>query len=1458
MSAVKAHPEGYDDLVETIARRGAVLFVGAGSSCRAGYPTWSALLAELEAEARAMDAQAVDDVRDADGLLRASTYRRVLGTSAFRAVLERSLAPRTPPHLPDHETLVAIPFRSVLTTNYDGVLQSAHVAGTGAPADTFDVDEREKLAALEHEVLSSTRRTYVHLHGSVRRPDGIVLCKEDYDARYLDAVFLHFIRTWITIHRFVFVGFSLTDEDFQFVLREAERLAQSSTARHFAILPRPANENDARIQAINIRGKYGIQVVYYDNSTGDYSGLWNLIRHLRADVEAKAQPIPIAADVVGAALDRVLASHPDLREAAHRELPELTGRSRGPMLLGNTTGGSTPIDLEIDDLFRLVTGGRPDDAISQYEAMEAQRGASLTPRQRYRVQGNIGSAYATKGDHANASRHFLIAASHFRESPGARGLEVLGHTLAGDRVTANRLADELRIAHPDFARGWALWVRTLATGVSFAEIEAAVPEQLRADAEVALALADLAARAGHSDEHVSYARLAVTASPDWVDALAVLGAALGAIERDRARFDADHGLVVSDPARLREAHSVLTRAVTLLHERDPAGLSAGLLLNRSVVNRLLGDERASAEDLLAAFLRDPDEPAIALAFAMEAESAHEIADALTALTRVGADLEYGHRVSFTEALLRYRRRDDGDLDVALQILRRLTADLGAVTPAPLRIDVVRLTLHVLVALDRPREGPEVIDRLSPTSISESQRAGLRSRALLASDQREQAVLAAKEAIEHLGNTGSHTERRDLAMLAQECGLHAESLTLWRSLVAPDDTSSDTARLAVAAYHSRDWRTALDVCAAVRTAGKTTSHHLAVEIEILAQTNQSDRAIALLQDWMTRHPHDRRATLFFSVLTLMAGRPDLAVFDPSLLPAVPDIASSSDGAKLVFVLRRGPAPETALAAAYELYRRFPDEHDAHWALISCVFDPSAAPIQIDRPSVVCNTAAVLVCRDGEPDRWVYVEPGPNPAISRGEHPPSHDFVRAMVGLGADARFEYSGHTYLIRHVEGRILRRCHELMERYEENFPDHGLLKRFNVPTDVPADAPLHVRLGDVYPALQEQDRNRQLLESMYREHSLPITSFAKLHGRPLFNVVRGLANDPSMGIRAAVGDPERWDSALRDCAAKTLVLDATVLAGAMILGLLDDLPAIGKTLLVPRSVLEQIRRLSLEAASQGASHGTMGLHNGRFFFREWSAEDVAHEVGLLESVVRFVDNHCEVVDGGPTLDLPSELRKSLEQLIDGTSLDAIALAHHRQSPLWTDDLGLQQLIADLLPAVRTVWTQAVAKAALDVGAFSEQRLTRLHAAMLVHGYAFTRLSADEFTSVLQASQWRVDSLAGEALARVAASVALLNPRNLLIVGLALKKVITQCPQRSHAVSFIERVLFHLGLERAPMFARRIYRYPRMRRMIRVPDAAGGVAPVVFDYFGDPAGRQLKRLLRSWRSRDGEFRPRES
>lgn len=141
------------ELAEQLARGNCVAFVGAGLSRAAGLLTWTDLLKKLldKAEGQGVlrdERPELEDLLKAhEYLLAAAELRELLGKPNFqKCVAEMFGGPGLKP-APVHQTLTALPFSALLTSNYDKLLESAFaIANSGEAAPSFTYTDTGEMA----------------------------------------------------------------------------------------------------------------------------------------------------------------------------------------------------------------------------------------------------------------------------------------------------------------------------------------------------------------------------------------------------------------------------------------------------------------------------------------------------------------------------------------------------------------------------------------------------------------------------------------------------------------------------------------------------------------------------------------------------------------------------------------------------------------------------------------------------------------------------------------------------------------------------------------------------------------------------------------------------------------------------------------------------------------------------------------------------------------------------------------------------------------------------------------------------------------------------------------------------------------------------------------------------------------------------------------------------------------
>jgi hypothetical protein len=311
--------DAFARLVGCLVTNRAIAFVGAGYSARAltrggepAYPIWNDLLNLMHERVERIQPGAtrgLDTVEDP--LWRAEEYRRLLGDE-YVTLIRETYGPCDIQLSDFHKTLILMPFRHFLTTNYDFVLEEAlqrvlltRHGGSGLPETesyhtirfverTITWNDRANLAEFCRRIddISYDSRI-VHVHGRYDQPESIVLTERDYASRYIEGPKTYEMLWALGVtHPFVFIGFSANDFDIMAFFRAVRAILGPEGPEHFILYGlRP--EQDGAAWRRMLRGKFGVNPVYYEitevNRRSDHSAVETLIAEIHQAYRNRVQ-----------------------------------------------------------------------------------------------------------------------------------------------------------------------------------------------------------------------------------------------------------------------------------------------------------------------------------------------------------------------------------------------------------------------------------------------------------------------------------------------------------------------------------------------------------------------------------------------------------------------------------------------------------------------------------------------------------------------------------------------------------------------------------------------------------------------------------------------------------------------------------------------------------------------------------------------------------------------------------------------------------------------------------------------------------------------------------------------------------------------------------------------------------------------------------------------------------------
>ena len=246
------------------------MFLGAGGSRDAGYPSWKDLFAPMAKELGIK----IDEATDYYKL--AQYYVNNFGSAELRKRINEAINKISSDGKLIND-LINVGFSNIWTTNFDNTIENAY----------------QKRGYLINKVFSDsdlsnvdlTKRTNIFkLNGDIYNIDKIVATQSDYET-YSDThkLFLTFFKRELVSNTFLFIGYSFTDHLVLDCLSEIARYLDGSTNYHYALMKdRPQNTN-FKFFVDDLEKRYRIRVLLVNS----YKEIPEIIQKLNIMIQNK-------------------------------------------------------------------------------------------------------------------------------------------------------------------------------------------------------------------------------------------------------------------------------------------------------------------------------------------------------------------------------------------------------------------------------------------------------------------------------------------------------------------------------------------------------------------------------------------------------------------------------------------------------------------------------------------------------------------------------------------------------------------------------------------------------------------------------------------------------------------------------------------------------------------------------------------------------------------------------------------------------------------------------------------------------------------------------------------------------------------------------------------------------------------------------------------------------------------
>ena len=306
-------------MTEVLRSGRALAFVGAGVTCPLGYPDWDALIQCLASElrlARGENIESSGQTVTVEQVLREFKDKPLVQAQILKENLEdryflimaNLFGPKDRRIAPIAD-LVSLPFKHLLTSNYDPGLEQHH----SPPNEPVSICLHHASAPQFIVGFSDDdySRRIVHVHGRYDDARHIILTEEDYGTYIRSAVLDDFWRVVPAAARLIFFGFRFKDIDLLYSFRRRRMGLENNlgNARHFAVMPLDDRGRDNAV-TIRMRMEYGIEPVFFSHRpNGSFVEYDEFISNLKQDIVGRVSG-PLAEEVSARLVHAVAAPQP--------------------------------------------------------------------------------------------------------------------------------------------------------------------------------------------------------------------------------------------------------------------------------------------------------------------------------------------------------------------------------------------------------------------------------------------------------------------------------------------------------------------------------------------------------------------------------------------------------------------------------------------------------------------------------------------------------------------------------------------------------------------------------------------------------------------------------------------------------------------------------------------------------------------------------------------------------------------------------------------------------------------------------------------------------------------------------------------------------------------------------------------------------------------------------------------
>ena len=1017
-----------------------------------------------------------------------------------------------------------------------------------------------------------------------------------------------------------------------------------------------------------------------------------------------------------------------------------------PAIPADDAGGSgigRVVKATLAKLDVLIKKGSFTEADLLLKRCIEENSGRLSAREMFRLTVQEGEIHFERGDRAAAADAYRRAAGHLDAAePQARYFAALGDELGGREADAHGSYTLLKEEHPGYETAAVLsgWIRTAPSEMSPAQIESQLTEEQCQSPEVAFTLSGHGSRASDYAFAEKYGRIAQSARPDWVDACDQLGVTL--LQKEFGpRVSAGYIRPVARPNPTTiEAERLLKHALECLKDVSSEWRKAAICTNLGVLYTATGRVVEATRYYAQAHKHEPHNAEIVVQYVLSLDRAGKSGEAIDQLRSwlkthqsTRATLLFANFLAASHA----PELNQANAAEVVTILDGIAANVAQMSREE-RADWVCLHVQVQLAAGEAKSARTWFDGLDISILPAAERGFVDALICRANGDLAAATERARAAAANAENSPPSVIR-NIAQLLEQLGDRRMALPLWKRVCTFTALGLEESHYINCAQHLEEREAVVEACRKLRGNGVRRSAIVLAELgalEIMSPERLIERLRELLDEPVSRRlKPELRALLSSKAIQL--GKQEFIDTDPRHLPAAASVRSARVGRLVVEVLRSNPNRMLPVEYAYELIRRFPDDLDAHIAMLYSV-GLNGTPVEVPTPQVVAvGTAVRYEDQESRQDEWWIIEDSPRPSISRRERKPADPLSQRLAGKAV-------GDTVVLRdrpapakiatvkEIISKYVYRWRTCADNLETSFPGQNVLWKIQAKDENAIEV--------LRKQFQDREDHVKKVNGVYASHPVPLFMLANAFGASICEALQHVISTPELEVRCCDGNRQERRAAMAAWVrCKKVVIDASSLAtlyALRVAGIYKPgqvLRALDRHCIISEHVLADARMLLEHMPQSGLMK--IGTHAGRLFRYDITTDQAQSARETLRDFLTEIQSVCEIAKGSqPSAEEAPWYKQYLDVFGQGTA-ESIRLSSEEDAILWSDELVVH-LVCRSQIADRRIWTPLLMDAVLAEKKPQSQKAALATLYLYQAGYSFVGVPFKVLMVAVEKSEW--------------------------------------------------------------------------------------------------------------------------